>query len=245
MHIPPLVPFNFVEAENIDYKTVFPNPKNTQPDKRLMHPNWGQVVPIDIEIIFFIWTTSGGITLDSTLGATIVISEQITSSTDTLWKVSITFTELGNNTLTLTGDGETHISNEFEILENLQDEMDEYIYIQFSNFENDFDYWFNDGVDYFPIWCKIINRTPISMTDVETYEGEENNSEVTRSFPNKGITYITPAIDEWFGLVLTNVFACSLIKVNGIDYSPESSAKMDQLDESLQQSIVEITLQNK
>lgn len=245
MYIPELVPFNFIKDENIDYRTIFPNAKNTQPTQRTMFPRWQQVVPIDTEIIFYVWTTAGGVVVGSDLDADIIITEQATSSNNRLWKISITFNELGENELTLVGDGETYISNLFEVLDDLQDEIDEYIFIEYSNFENDFDYWFNDGLNYFPLWCKIIDKAPVDMADVETYEGEENKSEVTRAYPNKGVEIITPALDDWFALLLVNVFVCSLIKVNGILYSPESSASIDRLEEGVYQSIVEITLQNK
>ena len=115
--------------------------------------------------------------------------------------------------------------------------------IEFSHFENDFGYLF-EGEPYYKLFTKIDNIEPEIFTEINDYTDDKNNSIVTRTAPNEGITLIIPNVDYWFANMLNRVFSCSYIRFNGIDYTVDGEISVKQVEDQVYQANVEITLKN-
>lgn len=244
--IPELVPFNFIKSETIDYKTVFPNRSNTQKEVNSSIPTWRQIFPVETSIIFYVWTqnnvepsiTVSGVTMEQ------AISPQTTDSDYYLWNIEVYFTSLGLGTLSL-NTSEVYSSNTFRVVDNLQDDITQYHLMEFSHFKNDFDYWFvntDESQNYFKVWFEA-NNTPSSVSsEINTYEDDYNDSEVTFSTANDSISMTIPAVDRWFSRLFNHISVCSKLRVDGIDYSPESVVNVEAVEDNLNRFNVELLL---
>lgn len=236
-YIPDLVPFNLIKEEVIDYKTVFPNRENTQ--KEVNSTRWRQVIPTDVEVAFLVWCD---VTPVLTCDCSQSITEITTDSDYRLWRIGLTFTTEGEYSFTLNLDGDDYNSNTFNVLESLYDEVNQYHLVEYSNYKNDFDYWFDE---YFKIWVQSESIDSDVTSSIESYDGDGNDTELSYGVAGDAISYTVPSVDRWFARVLNHINVCSLIRFDGIDYSPESEISIDRAENYINSFNVEISLIEK
>lgn len=251
LFIPDLVPFNFVKAETIDYKTVFPNKRNSQPDNYVRAAECAKF-PINVIVEFLVWTESTEnqpiLTVDG-VTADISYNSIETGSSYQLWSIELTLTEAGTASIELTSsfplvDG-TYNSNFFTVVDSLEGELFDYGMLEFSNNSNDFDYWFVDGAEqyYYKYWTAISNIKYIQQTEITTREDDYNDIETGFAAPTDGVEVTIPINLAWQSKLINHISACSEIKLNGISYTPISAIESEQVFETKDGYNIVLTLQ--
>lgn len=244
--IPNICPVNFIKEEDSDYKTVFPNETNTHIINRLMNPRWYLKIPLNTSFTFLVWVTTDT-SLDAYLtkgSADITQSTVIILGDDSLKKITLTATSLDDIEIKLEDDDDVYVSNTIKVVSNFQDEVDEWALVEYTNNRTAFDYYF-DGLDPFRVWIKISDQDDDNGSSVSTYEDDGDKLTVTRSDYNESLILETSPQDRWFSKKLANIFLCSDIKINGIEYTPEGEATITKLNDGVYQSSVEVALQKK
>ncbi len=184
-----------------------------------------EMFKLDESVTWFLWADEEPI-ITSNLSVTNTITEELTG----YYKVVTTFTETGSGYLDINSIVR---SQTFTVREGMTSGFGRFnpLYIEFSNFENDFDYIFLDDTNkiYYGFYALASNQKIINDIDRETYSDDDSNEVTIRATSKWGVEFTVIATERMVRM-LTKVMACKYITINGVGYYPNDISS-DQIEE--------------